>query len=94
MTEFAYSWQNNNLILHIKVQPKTTKQQILGIESGYLHIKLRAVPEAGAANKELIVLLAKTLGVAKTQIQLLSGAQSRYKKLLIPQPSIIPDWLQ
>lgn len=49
----------------------------------YLKINVVSVPEKGKANKELISYLAKVLKIAKTDMEIISGALDRYKKILI-----------
>ena len=48
-----------------------------------LKARVTAVPEKGKANKALIVLIAKSLGIAKSSIDLVSGDTSRKKILRI-----------
>jgi len=69
--------------LAIKVTPKANRSEIVGWENDELKVRLAAVPEKGEANQELIRFLAKTLGVAKSQIDLISGDTSRHKRVLI-----------
>lgn len=54
-----------------------------GWENEKLKVRLKAVPEKGEANSELIEFLADSLGIAKSQIALVSGQKSRHKKLRI-----------
>ena len=49
----------------------------------YLKINIISVPEKGKANQELISWLAKKLGIAKSEISIVSGELDRLKKLLI-----------
>ena len=49
----------------------------------YLKISVVSPPEKGRANKELISFAAKRLKTAKSEIELVSGEISHYKKLLI-----------
>ena len=49
----------------------------------YLKISVVSPPEKGRANKELISFAAKRLKTAKSEIALVSGEISHYKKLLI-----------
>lgn len=44
---------------------------------------VRALPEKGRANKALEALIAKTLGVAKREVRVASGAKSRYKSVMV-----------
>ena len=48
-----------------------------------LKVRVRAVPEDGKANAALGVLLAKTFGVAKSDVTLVTGATNRSKTLAI-----------
>ena len=49
----------------------------------YLKINIVSIPEKGKANQELIAWLAKKLGIAKSEISIISGELDRFKKLLI-----------
>lgn len=78
------------LIIQIKVTPNAAKNQILGWEGNVLRLRIRGVPEKGRVNEELIAFLAKTWGLAKSQITLLSGHTSRLKRLQIEGITEIP----
>jgi len=78
------SHQHENWILQVKAIPNARKSEIVGFEAdGALKIKLRAVPEDGKANKELVKLLAKQCGISKSCLEILSGETSRHKRLSI-----------
>ena len=79
--------KNNDTVLSVKVIPKASKSEIVGWENENLKIRLKAVPEKGAANKELISFLAKFLHIAKSNISIKRGSQSRHKHLLIKNMS-------
>lgn len=68
-------------ILAVKILPKSHKSEIVDWEGDELKIRLKAIPEKGEANNELIVFLAKKWGVAKSRIELISGFTSRHKRL-------------
>ncbi len=70
-------------VLLIKVLPKTSREEIAGWEGEELKIRLKAVPEKGAANKALITFLAKTLGLSKQCFTIVRGETSRHKRLEI-----------
>jgi len=64
----------------IKVIPRSSKNEVVGeMSDGILKIKLTAAPVDGEANKELIKLLAKYFGVAKSRIKIVKGLTSRNK---------------
>jgi uncharacterized protein len=69
--------------LVVKVIPKSSQSAIVGWEGNTLKIRLKAVPEKGEANDELIAFLAKTLHTAKSNIILTHGQTSRVKRLRI-----------
>jgi len=50
---------------------------------GALKIRLAAPPVDGAANAELVKLLAKSFGVSKSEIEIISGETSKTKKIKI-----------
>lgn len=53
-----------------------------------LKIRLKAVPEKGKANEELIRFLAKTLGIQKSDVVIVSGGTDTRKLLKIPDLSL------
>jgi len=66
----------------IKVIPKSEATRIVGkMDDGTVKIRVAAVPEKNKANTELIKFLAKTFGVDKTRIRILSG-DTGHKKLI------------
>ncbi|CRX39362.1 DUF167 domain-containing protein [Estrella lausannensis] len=70
-------------VFFVKVIPKAKKAGLDGWEEGRLKVKLHSPPERGAANKELIEMLAKTLGIKRGQIEILSGETSRIKRVAV-----------
>lgn len=70
--------------LRVKVVPNSSKSEIVGwLDPRVLKVKVAAIPEDGKANKELAVLLAKTLRVRRQAIQVVSGTTSRLKLIAI-----------
>jgi uncharacterized protein (TIGR00251 family) len=73
----------DGLLIDVRVQPKSSKNAIVGIHGAALKIKLNAPPVEGKANKALIQLVAKLLGCSKSSVEIISGQASRSKRLLI-----------
>ncbi len=71
------------LIFTVRVIPKSSRSEIMGEHDGALKVKLNAPPIDGAANAELVRLLAKTFGVPKSQIEILKGQRSKTKQIKI-----------
>jgi len=74
---------SNGIILKVFVQPRSSKNMIAGQHGDALKIKLTAPPVNGAANKMCIQYLAKWLKVPKSSIEIISGHNSRTKRLLL-----------
>jgi uncharacterized protein (TIGR00251 family) len=70
-------------VLPVRAQPGARRVGIIGEQAGALKVAVSAAPEQGKANKALVEVLARTLHVKKSQVELLSGATSRDKKFLI-----------
>lgn len=71
------------MILEVKVTPCASKNEILRWDGNRLVVKIQGVPEKGKVNENLISFLAKTLGIAKSQITIIGGKTARLKKLSI-----------
>ena len=67
----------------MRVVPRTSKSEIVGESDGALKVRIAAPPVDGAANAELIKLLAKTLGVAKSAVEIIGGQTSKTKRVKI-----------
>ncbi len=74
------------LKFNIYVQPKSSRNQVVGLHGDALKVKIKAPPVEGAANKMCIAVLAKLLNVPKSAVEILSGHNARIKRLLI-QPA-------
>ena len=70
-------------IIQVKVLPKSSRNQVLGKEGEIFRIKLTAPPLEGRANKALMDLLSKRLGVPKKDVEIVSGRRSRLKSVRI-----------
>ena len=89
----AVSWQEGCLTLHIVVQTRASRDELVELNEQGLKVRITAPPVDGKANKHLIKFLAKTFQIAPSQIQLRSGEKSRHKCLVIENPQTIPALL-
>jgi hypothetical protein len=71
------------LILTIRVVPRASKSEIVGEHDGALKIRIAAARVEGAANAELIKVLAKFFAVSKSAVEILSGETSKTKQIKI-----------
>ena len=67
----------------VKVQPKTSKDQVVGYRDGVLQLRVTAPPDKGRANAAVVALLADALGVAKSRVRIVRGQSSRDKVLAV-----------
>ena len=81
-----YKWQEDNLMLELYVQPKASKDAIIGEYGQRLKVAITQAPQDGKANKHLIKFLAKYFGVPQSRAELLKGDSSKYKAVLIYTP--------
>jgi len=70
-------------LLRLHVVPGAASTQVAGLHGDRLKVKVAAVPEKGAANRELLAFLAQRLGLPKKAVRLTGGAQSREKVVTI-----------
>lgn len=74
---------DNGISFKIYVQPKASKNSIVGLHDDALKIRLTAPPIDGAANKLCIKYLSKITGISKSAFEIASGHTSRTKHILI-----------
>lgn len=79
---------SDHIRLSIRLTPNASRDALEGIEvtddgEAWLRARVTAVPEDGKANKALVQLLAKRLGVPKSSVGFISGETARKKILRI-----------
>lgn len=89
----ALSYRGADLLLQIYVQPKASRDQIVGLHGDEIKLAITAPPVDGKANAHIQKLLAKLFGVSKSQIELVKGELSRHKQVLIKAPFQLPPEL-
>ena len=72
---------NGGVMFSIRVVPRTSKSEIVGESEGILRIRISAPPVDGAANDEVVRVLAKAVGVAKSNLAIVSGQTSKTKRI-------------
>lgn len=70
---------NDALFLKVRVIPRASSNEIVGFDGETLKVRLTAPPVEGKANRALVKLLAKTLGVRKSGVEIVSGHSGRLK---------------
>jgi uncharacterized protein (TIGR00251 family) len=67
----------------VRVQPRASREEIVGEREGALVVRLAAPPVEGAANRALVRLLGRTLGVAPSEVTIVSGSGGRRKRVAV-----------
>lgn len=71
------------VIFDVRVVPRASKSEIIGEHDGALKVRIASPPVDGAANMELIRVLAKKLGVSRNDIEIISGGTSKNKRIRV-----------
>jgi uncharacterized protein len=70
--------------LSLRVVPNAARAEIVGwLEDGSLKVKVAAPPEGGRANREVLDLLAKTLGLGRRDLSIIAGEKGRHKIIAV-----------
>ena len=75
--------EGGTLILKVLVQPRASKNEVVGIHGGCLKIRVTSPPIEGKANKRLCEFLSKLIGVGRRQIEIIGGKRARVKEVRV-----------
>lgn len=78
------SSHEHGVIIQIHVQPRASRNRIHGPHGNSLKVSITAPPLDNRANSAVISYLAGLFSLPKSSVLLLSGGQSRCKRLLLP----------
>jgi uncharacterized protein len=73
----------DGVLIDVRVIPRASRSAIAGTRGGALLVRLAAPPVEGAANAELIEVIAKALEVPKRSVTLVAGERSRQKRVKV-----------
>ncbi|HXD29586.1 MAG TPA: DUF167 domain-containing protein [Pyrinomonadaceae bacterium] len=82
-----YSERDGALSFEVQVVPRASRSEITGTHDSALRVRIAAPPVDGAANKELLRLIAKAFGVSKSSVEITSGLNSKRKTVLVREAS-------
>jgi uncharacterized protein (TIGR00251 family) len=74
-----YSEKDRGLTFAVRIVPRASRSEIAGEHNGALRIRIAAPPVEGAANRELVRLLAKSFKLPQNAVEIVSGAGSKNK---------------
>ena len=67
--------------IKVRVVPRSGRAGIAGERDGSLLVRLSSAPVEGAANDELVEVIARAFGVARRAVTIVNGEHSRRKLL-------------
>ena len=86
----AWTTPPDGIAITVRVTPRASKDLLAAGTPEHFVARLAAPPVDGAANAALIPLVARTFGVAKRSVTLLSGETSRLKRISVAgDPSVL-----
>jgi uncharacterized protein (TIGR00251 family) len=74
---------SQGVIITIRVIPRAARSGIAGMRGDALLVRLQSPPVDGAANAELIDVVATALKVPKRSVSIVAGEKSRLKRVLV-----------
>jgi len=77
------SESNEATVFSVRVIPRASKSEIVGEHDRALKVRIASPPVDGAANAELIRLLAKKFGVPKSNVEIIAGQTLKAKRVRI-----------
>lgn len=75
--------EKGGLVFYVHVHPGASRRAAGGEHAGALKVSVSAPPEGGAANREVVKLVAGLLGLRSSQVSIAGGAKSRRKKVRV-----------
>ena len=71
--------EKNGVSFRVRVQPRSSRNQVAGVMDGALKLRLTAPPVDGEANEACRAFLAELLGVPRSQVAIAAGHTGRNK---------------
>jgi len=70
---------SESALIEVRLQPRGSRDELLGLRDGVLRAKVTAPPVDGRANEALCRLIAKRVGVPPSRVGVVRGERSRDK---------------
>ncbi len=83
MTLLEISQTAEGVIFVVRVQPRSSRDEIAGVLDGAMKVRLQAPALEGRANEALCEYLALLLKTSKSAVRILSGDRSRVKRIAV-----------
>ncbi|PYM41148.1 MAG: DUF167 domain-containing protein [Candidatus Rokuibacteriota bacterium] len=70
-------------MLRLRVEPRASRDEILGWRNDVLRVRVTAPPVEGAANAAVVALVARALRVASSTVRVVRGERGRDKRVRV-----------
>ena len=80
--------EDGAVIMNVLLQPRASKNELVGIHGDCLKIKVTSPPVENKANKKLCEFLSKLIGVGKGRVEVIGGHKARIKKVRISDSTL------
>lgn len=77
------------VIIRVRLQPRSSRNQVEGLRENTLKIRLTAPPVEGEANRALMEFLSDVTGIRKSDFSICSGHKSRDKSVLVKGATLL-----
>lgn len=88
-----YRWDGADLVLQVHVQPRASREGLVGVTPHGLRVRLTSAPADGAANEALRTLFSAEFAVPRADVVLERGATGRHKQVRVRSPRRLPAQL-
>ena len=85
--------EGDTLVLLLRLQPRASRDEVVGPQGDRLKVRVTAPPVEGAANTHLARFLAREFGVPPSQVEVVAGHAGREKRVAIRSARRPPEWL-
>jgi uncharacterized protein (TIGR00251 family) len=95
-----WRYSTQGISVAVRVTPRSGRDEVDGLETladgrAALKVRVRAITDGGEANRAVIELIAKALGVPKAKVRIRSGMTSRLKQIAVDgDPARLGDTLR
>ena len=79
----AFSDAREGALIRVRVTPRSGREELLCNDQEEIRVRLTSPPVKGKANQDLVKLLARSLGVGKKDVEIVSGLSSRRKTVWV-----------
>ena len=74
---------DDGILMAVRVVPRAGRSGLAGTRDDAVLVRLAAAPVDGAANDELVVVIAAAFGVPRRDVAIVSGERSRHKRIRV-----------